>query len=322
LVDKERGDRIITKNLLLASMLTTSCKNRAKTKATGAVGLIKKFECRETGSTDVCRMNIRKACVAGQFYPADPESLHYFVKKTLLGETEKRQAKGLLVPHAGYPYSGETAGKTYDAVELTGKAVILCPNHTGMGAMFSVMKEGCWETPLGKVPVAEDLAGDLLQTCRYLKSDESAHQFEHAVEVQLPFLQCLKPDIRFVPIAIGGLDFLKLRALGEAMAEVIKQHGPVQIIASGDMNHYENEKTTQEKDKAAIQAMLDLDEDRLVEEAGRRNISMCGLGPAYAMLVAVKQLGAREAFLVEHATSARASGDFSRVVGYAGMIFY
>jgi len=268
-------------------------------------------------------MKIRKPHVAGQFYPADPESLHYFVKKTLLGETEKNRAKGLLVPHAGYPYSGETAGKTYDGVELTEKVIILCPNHTGMGAMFSLVTEGAWATPLGEVRIEQDLADALLRKCRCLKSDESAHELEHAIEVQLPFLQCLKPGIRFVPIAIGGLDFSKLRDIGETIAEVIKECGePVQIIASGDMNHYEDERTTQEKDLVAIGAMLELNEERLVNIVRENNISMCGLGPVYAMLIAVKKLGAREAVLVEHTTSGRTSGDFSRVVGYAGMIFY
>lgn len=266
-------------------------------------------------------MKVREPHVAGQFYPADPETLRFFVKETLSGDSEKKAAKGVLVPHAGYAFSGETAGRTYASAALTDTVLVLCPNHTGFGSAFSIMTEGSWKTPLGEVRIDEALAKALLEEFPLLDSEESAHRTEHAVEVQLPFLQILKKNIRFVPVVIGTTEPKRLRAAGEAFSEVFKRKGPVLIIASGDMNHYEDDRTTRFKDQLAIDAMLELDEEKLEHAVKEKHISMCGFGPVYSMLVAVKRLGANKAVLVEHTTSAKMSGDFLHTVGYAGMIF-
>jgi AmmeMemoRadiSam system protein B len=171
------------------------------------------------------------------------------------------------------------------------------------------------------VDIDFQLAGDLKRSCSALADDEVAHRAEHALEVQLPFLQSLVGEFRFVPIALGPVDFSGLKQLGEAIAGVIRQQRePVLIIASSDMNHYESDEITRRKDRLAIESLLALDAQALYETVRREAISMCGYGPAVSMLIAAKLLGATRAEVVRYATSADVNGDHSEVVGYAGLI--
>ncbi len=266
-------------------------------------------------------MTTRSPYVAGYFYPSKAKDLVDFFNRELTLSTEKKPAKGILVPHAGYIYSGKTAAKTFSQVELTRTVIIIGPNHSGVGVPFSLMPKGLWETPLGKVPIDDNLANLLLKG-PYFEADEEAHRSEHAIEVQIPFLQHLRPDIRFVPITLGTIDTKSLKEAGAFVGKVLTESKErVLLIASSDMNHYENERQTLDKDQAAIDAMLEVDEEKLARVVRERKISMCGFVAAYMMLVAIKILGAMEGRLVEHTTSGRTSGDYERVVGYAGMIF-
>jgi hypothetical protein len=190
-----------------------------------------------------------------------------------------------------------------------------------MGHPLAIMSEGSWATPLGSVSIDSELADTLKQAFPALSEDKSAHRGEHAIEVQLPFLQVEQPDCSFVPIALGTGQFEILQALGEAIAEVVKaQEQPVLVIASSDMNHYENDTITRAKDHKAIDRILARDARGLFDTVKREQISMCGFGPAVTMLTAANHLGATKAELIQYATSGDVSGDRDMVVGYAGVV--
>jgi AmmeMemoRadiSam system protein B len=234
-------------------------------------------------------------------------------------------AIGCVAPHAGYIYSGGVAGAVYSGLEIPEHCIILCPNHTGKGQALAVMATTTWQTPLGEVAADAGVATELLRRFPALREDSAAHRSEHAIEVQLPFLQVRQPRLKIVPIAIGTRDFDVLRGLGEALAEVIGDlqeagSGKVLMVASSDMNHYESDAITRVKDHKAIEKILAMDARGLWEVVMNEDISMCGFGPTVTMLTAAKLLGATSATLVKYATSGEVSGDFEAVVGYAGII--
>jgi hypothetical protein len=268
---------------------------------------------------------VRHPAVAGRFYPAKPATLEHQLDQYLSVDAaapEKMDAAlGCMVPHAGYMYSGPVAGAVFQRLPARPTYIILCPNHTGRGVPLAIMSKGEWMTPLGAAPINSSLAALLQRSCHLLMEDAKAHEDEHAIEVELPFLQRSVGTFTFVPIAIGVSRYAALEALGHGMAQALKTSaGPVMIVASSDMNHYEPDDVTRVKDRKAIDQILALDPAGLYEVVRREDISMCGYGPAVAMLTAVKDLGASRAELVRYATSADASGDRSAVVGYAGMV--
>ncbi|MCU1296649.1 MAG: hypothetical protein JWO91_927 [Acidobacteriaceae bacterium] len=265
--------------------------------------------------------SVRHPAVAGLFYPKDPATLLSSVNSYISPKDGPTSAIGCIVPHAGYIYSGRVAGSVYGTIKIPRRCIILCPNHTGVGHPLSIMSEGAWETPLGDASIDSELANALKQRFPLLIEDPAAHSREHAIEVELPFLQVCRPDFTFVPVALGTQQFEILQSLGQTIAEVIAtQAESVLIVASSDMNHYESDLITREKDYKAIDRILALDPQGLFETAMREKISMCGLGPAVTMATAAKRLGGTRAELVQYATSADVSGDRDVVVGYAGLI--
>jgi MEMO1 family protein len=263
---------------------------------------------------------VRHPAVAGRFYPRNPNDLRADVE-AFLPKSSTVTALGCIAPHAGYMYSGHVAGAVYAGLDLPRRCLLLCPNHTGVGHPLAIMSEGDWETPLGRVPLDSALAQALKSAFPLLAEDAVAHRAEHAAEVHLPFLQCTRPDCTFVPIALGTSRFEILEALGHAIADVLQALDErVLLIASSDMNHYENDAVTRQKDYLAIERILVMDARGLFEVVMNQHISMCGFGPAVAMLTATRRLGATAADLVRYATSADVSGDRERVVGYAGVI--
>ena len=265
---------------------------------------------------------LRTPAAAGRFYPDDRRSLEDTLREVTHRSRAPTRALGIVVPHAGYVYSGHVAGEVYSRLELPDRYIILCPNHTGLGEPLAIMSSGEWQTPIGNAAVDGELAERLKSIDPELQEDAGAHRLEHALEVQLPFLQFLEQKkIRFVPVTVGTSDLAALKRLGEAMAHAIQQEtGHTLIIASSDMNHYESDSVTRLKDQKAIDRMLELDADGLYEVVHREEISMCGFGPATAMLTATRQLGAIEAQLVKYATSGDIFGERAQVVGYAGLI--
>jgi AmmeMemoRadiSam system protein B len=263
---------------------------------------------------------VRLPAVAGRFYPAQPGLLRRELQDFLVNAGPKLPALGCIVPHAGYMYSGHVAGAVFATLQLPRRFIVLCPNHTGMGASLSIMRQGAWQMPLGKVPVDQELAGALIAAFPALQDDPDAQLQEHAIEVQLPFLQQLCSDFTFVPITVGTSRLELLQGLGQAMATVVRQQQQnTLIIASSDMNHYESDQVTRIKDRRALDRILDLDPAGLYDVVVNQNITMCGFGPAVAMLTAARQLGATQARLIKYATSGDTSGDRDMVVGYAGV---
>jgi len=268
-------------------------------------------------------MTVRYPAVAGRFYPGNREVLRSDVRGYLSEEGSKLRirAVGCIAPHAGYMYSGHVAGAVFAELEVPEVCIVLCPNHTGMGEPLAINSEGSWETPLGEVPIEGKLAVELKRRFPLLCDDSEAHRSEHAVEVELPFLQIRQPKLRFVPVALGTRQFEILEQFGLALAETVAAHSvPVLIVASSDMNHYESDAITRVKDQSAIEPILRLDARALYDVVIEQHVSMCGLGPAIAMLTAAKKLGATSAELVKYATSGDVSGDRNLVVGYAGVI--
>ncbi|MFH1860647.1 MAG: AmmeMemoRadiSam system protein B [bacterium] len=270
---------------------------------------------------------IRKAIVAGKFYPAQPEHLRQEVAGYLRKEIIRRDALGLIAPHAGYMYSGGVAGAVYSSITPSETFVILCPNHTGEGRLFSIMTNGMWQTPLGDVPIDFEFANKLATISKYIQTDHLAHLYEHAIEVQLPFLQVLFKNFQIVPICMGSGHPSVYKEIGEEIANCIKlSQKKITIIASSDMSHEGqlNEATLEKylkyHDRLAIDAIFELNEDKLIQRVEGLKITMCGYAPAVAMLTAVKQLGSQKAELIKYATSWDVTHDYSYVVGYAGII--
>ena len=263
---------------------------------------------------------VRHPAVAGRFYPKEQRKLLADIRSYLQPETAPIAALGCIVPHAGYMYSGHVAGAVYAHIEIPERCIVLCPNHTGMGTPLSIMSGGAWETPFGDAPLDTQLAAALVERFPLLSEDASAHLAEHAIEVQLPFLQTKQKNLRFVPIAIGTRELEALEALGQTIGEVIaREQERILVLASSDMNHYESDPVTRAKDQKAIERILALDPRGLHEVVTQEEISMCGFGPAVAMLTAAKLLGATRAELIKYATSGDVSGDRQMVVGYAGI---
>ncbi len=264
---------------------------------------------------------IRKPAVAGYFYPRDPLRLREQIEQYLLPMAQRIKAIAAVSPHAGYVYSGPVAGAVYSHLQIPQRVVLLGPNHTGMGAKASIMTQGTWATPLGEVEVDEGLALKILENSQFLKEDVNAHLAEHSLEVQLPFLQYFRPDLKIVPIVLMGTSFEMAQEIGQALAKTLT-NGEALIISSTDMSHYEPQEVASQKDQTAIEAILQLDPQSLYQRVVQKNISMCGVMPTVATLVASLLLGAEEARLISYMTSGDITGDYSQVVGYAGVIVY
>ena len=265
---------------------------------------------------------LRRPAVAGRFYPAEPDKLTQSLREFLEPAEQRTKPIGVMVPHAGYMYSGHVAGAVYARLDLPQRNIVLCPNHTGLGRPLSIMKSGAWETPLGNMQVDQEMCEALMAADAYLEDDAAAHRLEHALEVQLPFMQHIGgTSVQFVPITIGTDSFERLDELGRAIAKVVRNVDPgTLIVASSDMNHYESDSTTRVKDRKAIDQILAMEPRGLYDIVRREKISMCGYGPAVSMLTAAKLLGATRAELVKYATSGDVSLDYDHVVGYAGMM--
>ncbi len=264
---------------------------------------------------------IRRAAVAGLFYDGSAKSLRPQIEDLLPRMEEKVEAVGVVVPHAGYIYSGGVAGAVYTRLAPVHSCVVLGPNHTGLGAGAAIMTAGTWETPLGEVTIDTELARAIMDRSRILEEDDRAHRKEHSIEVQLPFLQVLFPAVPFVPICLMSHEYGACQDVGRAVAETIQTSGKrVLLIASTDMSHYIPQAIAKVKDQLAIDSIVDLDPQRLHTTVLRERISMCGFHPTTAMLVAVKALGATRAELIRYATSADVTKDYESVVGYAGLL--
>jgi MEMO1 family protein len=265
---------------------------------------------------------IRSPAVAGRFYPSDPRALAAEIDKCTSVASEKLAARACLVPHAGYMYSGRVAGAVYGSLEIPPRCILIGPRHFPYGAPMSILTEGSWAMPFGEAPIDSTLAAEISRACPRLREDAVAHQAEHSVEVQIPFLQRLTADFRFVPIVLVSDRYAPLEELGHSLARVLAaQAAPMLLVISSDMNHYESDEVTRAKDRKAIDRVLAIDPRGLYDTVRNEEISMCGYAAAVASLVVLKDLGVKEAKLVRYATSGDVTGDREEVVGYAGIVF-
>ena len=266
---------------------------------------------------------LRYPAVAGKFYPARATELSVLVAAYTRSDPAHppEPYRACLVPHAGYLYSGRVAGEVFGRAQLPARILLLGVRHFPHGEECAFLGEGSWRTPLGDVPVDAGLAAEVARACPMLREDPVAHASEHSLEVQLPFLQTLRPECRFVPIALGTLDYPTLDALGRGLGEVLSANPDLFLLTTSDFNHYESDAVTRQKDQLAIERILSLDPRGLFEVCRKHGVSMCGLGPTVALLTALRAAGAAQAWLVRHTTSAEVSGDTRSVVGYAGFLF-
>ena len=266
---------------------------------------------------------VRKPVVAGQFYPQTKTSLNKMLSKLIEVGSEKQDAIGVIMPHAGYIYSGYVAGATISKVDIKKTAIILGTNHTSTGSPFSIVTKESWMTPLGEVKIDVEIAESILKGSTILEEDNSSHLYEHSIEVEIPFLQYLRNDIKIVPIGISRGSIKEYIVLGKEIADGFKKVGRSALfIASTDFTHYESKDDAEERDRFAIDAILSLDEEKLFNVVKEKNISMCGVAPTCTLISVCKNLGAKKAGLVKYQTSGDISGDYSSVVGYAGLIIW
>ncbi len=264
---------------------------------------------------------IREPAVAGQFYRATEEGLRKEVS-LYLKELPRETVIGAVSPHAGLMYSGHVAGLVYSKIEFPDSFIIIGPNHTGLGSSVSIMTEGIWNTPLSDMEIDSFLAERIYRKAKTLiEKDSRAHLFEHSIEVQLPFIAYLKKDIKFVPISMMQASLDECKALGEAIAQAVEETDyTVTIVASSDMSHYLTAQEARRLDFLAIERILELDPEGLYNTVLNKRISMCGFLPVTTMLFASLKLGAQRAELIKYANSGDINGDYSQVVGYAGII--
>jgi AmmeMemoRadiSam system protein B len=266
-------------------------------------------------------VNVRWPAVAGRFYPAEPERLRRAVRGYLRSEKPATPALAVMAPHAGYVYSGPVAGAVYASVAVPDAVVLLHFDHRRAEPELAIWTRGAWRTPLGDAPIDEALAGEIARGCPGLAVDPPHQAQEHSGEVQVPFLQVCNPRVSIVPVGVScrPTEPGAPADLGEGLARVLAGREAL-VVASSDMNHYEADGPTRRKDAVVIEAILKLDAVAMIEAIETHDVSMCGAAPALAMIAYARARGARSARLAAYDTSATASGDAERVVGYAGIV--
>jgi len=263
----------------------------------------------------------RKPIVSGQFYPDTKEEIEKVIAEFKPKENVKILAKGIILPHAGYSYSGRVAVVTVHKVLPIKRLIILGANHSGLGNNFSLWAKGAWETPLGQIKIDENLAQLILNNGKYIKEDYLPHQNEHSIEVELPILRYFFNEFEFVPISckLSSLDMYEKAAF--QIFEAVKNiKDDILLVASTDLTHYELDSTARKKDRIAIEAIINMDEQDLIKKVKKDSITMCGLAPVAVLLSCLKKMGARKAQVTLYQTSGDACGDYSSVVGYAGVV--
>ena len=275
--------------------------------------------------------SVRKPAVAGSFYPKNQVELRkmvtWFIENAEVDDKACRKAVGFVAPHAGYVYSGKTAGYTYKALSARLKEckvetfVVIGPNHTGYGTALSISGED-WMTPLGTVKNDLEFSSQLAEYSNLFTMEEEAHAAEHAVEVQLPFIQCVVERPRCVFICMGDQSYKYSEILSKAVFDVEKKTGrEIAIIASSDFNHYEPEEVARRKDMPAIEALEKLDVKGFVERIDTLEDTVCGYGPIAATALYAKAKSAKKGKLLKYSNSGETTRDYQSVVSYASLVF-
>ena len=265
---------------------------------------------------------IRYPAVAGAFYPADPRRVAAMLSELVVPAPDPVPAAGVMVPHAGWIFSGRCAGATIGKVAVPPTVVLLGPNHTGMGAPLAAAPEDAWMTPAGKANIDRAFLADLVRHDPEVSLDAAAHRREHCLEVEVPLLLARRPDVRIAPIVVGTHDPGALERLGRALAAVVAEREPRPLLlVSSDMTHYEPAEVARARDLPVLERLAACDPDGVLAEVARRGVTMCGVAPAVAVLHALRDLGCTGGELVCYTHSGEVTGDDREVVAYAGMIF-
>ncbi|HEX9845267.1 MAG TPA: MEMO1 family protein [Candidatus Nitrosotenuis sp.] len=275
-------------------------------------------------------MRIRTPAVAGMFYPKEKNELRESIQSCIshkygVGQSKTEQLKvyGAICPHAGYMYSGPVASHSFQYLsnqdfEL---AIILGPNHWGVGCSIATLKDCTWQTPLGDVDVDSEAAVEVNKNSKLIEIDFFSHTRDHSIEVQVPMLQeFYKKTFKILPIILNDQDYEFALEVGAAIAKLAAKKKSI-IIGSSDFTHYEENEFAHSQDKALIEPILDLDVEKFYKVLNERRVTACGYGAIASTMVACKELGATQGKLLQYATSGDIAGDKSSVVGYASIIF-
>jgi AmmeMemoRadiSam system protein B len=279
-------------------------------------------------------MKVRQAAFAGHFYPSDKDELTRLLKKLVVKDENKKieKAFAMIAPHAGYAYSGQTAGKTYASVSVPDIVFVLSPNHTGIGHPLSLDSSSTWVSPLGPIDVDTEILNKLHKRVPEAVFDNGAQLREHALEVHIPFIQTLNPNAKIVPITLSCIPFEFINKLSVAIADIVMEVERVEgfrplIVASSDMSHFESEEVSTKKDQEALKAIMKLDAKVFLGLVEKKDLSLCGIYPIAVTIQALlrsaeytKQKPAVE--LIDYTNSSELTGDKSNVVAYAGLVFH
>jgi AmmeMemoRadiSam system protein B len=265
--------------------------------------------------------DLRRAAVAGSWYPGDPRHLQRVVDGYLAAAAGSATPcpRALIAPHAGLMYSGPVAAYAYGLLTdcRYDATVLVGPSHYVPFAGVSIWPRGAWETPEGPVEIDETLAGALLTRSPEIRDYPAAHAREHSLEMQLPFITRLMPGARIVPLVMGHQTRATAEALGDALAEAIAAHaGRTLLVASSDLSHYQEARVAARLDAVVLQHVQALDPDGLMRALELEPHHACGGGPMVAVMHAARRLGATNAQVLRYADSGDVSGDKSAVVGY------
>ncbi len=270
---------------------------------------------------------IRQPAVAGQFYPQDPKALtesigHCMSAAESIVTSAPPGIVGCVVPHAGYMYSGPTAACTYRALmSLAPQTVVLVgPSHRDYFTSVSVYDGDGFATPLGVVPVDTRLARSIAEGSDSVVLGDIGHRMEHALEVQIPFLQATLPDIQIVPITMGMQDRNSCEVLASALVDAVKDSGAV-LMASSDLSHFHPYDEALRIDQESERMISSFDAEEFLRALETEKIEACGGGPVVAVMMASRQLGAERARVLYSCNSGDVSGDRSSVVGYLSAVF-
>lgn len=271
-------------------------------------------------------VSVRQPAVAGRFYPATKDQCVEMLESLAPASppsTDQKNCRPLLLPHAGWMYSGRVAMEVLSRVSLAERIIVIGPKHTPLGQRLAVSPCAAWKTPLGDIPSDSDLASKLVRKVEGFVFDDLAHRNEHGIEVILPQLQYHRPDFRVVGITIGTCSLKECLRIGKQLGQVLSEESsPVQVVVSSDMNHFEDDQRTREKDRLALDALTTGEPEKLYNTVQANRITMCGMMPATIALAAFHAAGMPlNVEPVAYATSAETSGDAGRVVGYAGVLF-
>ena len=280
---------------------------------------------------------IRQPAVAGAFYPSNSKDLVNLIEScflendgvgyipTLGSFSGDDYPINVMVPHAGYQYSGAIASHSYCAIVENGFPevfIILSPNHTGFGSEISIFNEGEWKTPLGNVKIDKEFAEAIIEFSDIASANYTAHIREHSIEVQLPFLQYFSNDFKIVPIVMSNQNFVTSTDLSKAIFEVAKKlNKSYCVIASTDLSHFNNQEKANKVDSFVLEDISEMNEFKLFEEIVQYNITMCGYAPVMTTISISKNSNKNSCEILAYRTSGDVTGDFTSVVGYASGIF-